>query len=408
MFRNLLLRGTLCSVASVGILLLFVSLLGGLACRPAAPPEPPQPIRIGLVVPSTGAFGRNVGQPARLAAVMALEEVNRDGGLLVDGERRRVELVVEDSREDPNRAVELVRGMVGRGDITALVGPLLSSTAIPVAAVAESNQLPMLTPTASSPLVLDGKRWVFRVTFNDTLQGYAMAQFVIDEGWVRAAVLYDQATAYSKGLAEVFRNWLEENGGDVVAWEGYVQGETDFTEYLERIRAAQPDVLMLPNYVGDVERQIAELRELDYRVQILGSDAWPPNDLPPDDPAVDGSIHVLSWHALIAKGEAKDFAAEYAERNGGQMALGPSGLTYDAFRLLFDAIRDVGLDAEAIRQRLTETEDFPGVTGRLSFHGSNESGKAIHFLHYDNGVGTLYRSIDPHEIGLDERVIHHP
>ena len=385
-----------------GLLLLG---LGSLACRPS-PQEPPEPIRIGLMVSDTVSLGESVSLPARVGAALAVEEVNDAGGLLVDGQRHAVELVVENCEQDPSTAVERVRGMVGRGDITALVGPLLSSTAIPVAAVAESNRLPMLTPTASSPLVLSGKRWVFRVTFNDTLQGYAMGQLVVDEGWHRAAVLYDAATEYSRGLAESFRRRLEDQGGHVVAWESYVHGETDFKPYLERIRAQQPDILVLPNDNLDVERQRKQLRSLDYDVHILGSDAWEPGSIASSGPVADGSIQVVSWHPAVPGPDTEDFLARFSERSAGMAANGPGGLTYDAFRLLFRVIQEVGLEPEAVRRRLTETDEFPGITGKLSFHGSNESGKAIHFLRFEGGEATLFRSIDPHEIGLEEWVIH--
>ena len=67
----------------------------------------------------------------------------------------------------------------------------------------------------------------------------------------RAAVLYDVASDYNKGIAEFFKATFEQNGGKVVAFETYTTNDRDFSAQLTKIKKAEPDVVFLPNYYGE-------------------------------------------------------------------------------------------------------------------------------------------------------------
>ncbi len=371
------------------------------ACGGGSPPV--EPVRIGLIVPLTSPFPASVGEPAWIAALMAVEEVNAQGGLWIDGQRRPVELLVEDSRADPNHAVDVVRRWIGQNSLVALVGPTLSTTAIPVAEVAESYGLPMLTPAASNPKVIAGKHWVFRVTFGDAGQGWALGYFAVQDVGPRCAVLFDQASDYSRGLAEIFQRAVEDAGGEIVASEGYAK-EKDFRAALARIAEGAPDVLFIPNYIDDIDLQLAQIGEIGLKTQILGSDSWAVGVFK-GRPEAASAIRALGWHRALARAEDEAFVAAFEARLGKEPH-GTAALTYDTFRILFRALERGGTDPESLRQQLAATEDFEGLTGPISFHGWQGAAGTVWLFQEDASGKPLLKSVDPHGLGLDEATIH--
>lgn len=86
-----------------------------------------------------------------------------------------------------------------------------------------------------------------------------VAKFALDNLKAKkAAVLYDVASDYNKGIAEFFKKTFEENGGTVVAFETYTTGDKDFSAQLTKIKNANPDVVFLPNYYSEVPLQISK------------------------------------------------------------------------------------------------------------------------------------------------------
>src|SRR5690606_40800918 len=110
--------------------------------------------------------------------------------------------------------------------------------AIPAAQTAENWRTPLISPWSTNPQTTAGKRYVFRAAFIDDFQGQVVATFARQRlGAETAAVLFDIASEYNKGIAEIFRASFEAMGGRVVAWETYTTGDRDFSSQLTNIRA---------------------------------------------------------------------------------------------------------------------------------------------------------------------------
>ncbi len=78
----------------------------------------------------------------------------------------------------------------------------------------------------------------------------------------KAAVLYDVASDYNKGIAEVFKASYEKLGGKIVAFETYTTNDKDFSAQLTKIKDAKPDVIFLPNYYSEVPLQVQQAKRL--------------------------------------------------------------------------------------------------------------------------------------------------
>jgi branched-chain amino acid transport system substrate-binding protein len=140
---------------------------------------------------------------------------------------------------------------------------------------AEQAKVPMISPRSTNQETTAGKRYVFRANFTDGLQGDVVARFARNSlENERAAVLYDIASPYNRGLAEVFQRVFTQAGGTLVASETYTTGKTTFQPQLERIRAGNPDVVFLPNYENEIPNQARQIRDMGIEATLLGADSW--------------------------------------------------------------------------------------------------------------------------------------
>ena len=373
---------------------LVVLVLLGLASA-CGSPAVALPIRIGVIAPFSGEYADN-GVATRRTAELAAQEVNAAGGLLVDGVRRPIELIYGDDQDSGEVAVNVAKRMINQDKVIALVGVPFSRIAIPVANVAENAQIPLISSTSTNPETTAGKRFVFRATFTDPFQGSVLARFARDELKVeRAAVLYDQASDYNRGIAEIFQRVFTEQGGDVVAFEAYITGATDFRAQLARIKASDAQVLLLPNYYTEIPLQAEQARALGITVPLLGGDGWDVERAAPLA-VFDGSFVTQSWHPNNPNERAQAFIEVYKRAYNGDIPYDLIANTYDAFGLLFNAIeRANSNDGEAIRNQLASTTNYQGVTGTITFSGSGDPIRSAVIITIRDGKDSLYRTIDP-------------
>ena len=370
-----------------GVLLFLAGCLAG--CRPAEQ----TPIRVGVL-----ADLETPGGPATVnAARMAVQAVNDSGGVKVDGRRHTVELFVEDTRNTPQGAVEATKKLINQAGVVVLVGPNISRNAIPVAEVAENLGIPMITPGSSNPRTTAGKRYVFRATFTDPVQGRVMAHFArADLSASTAALLYDEANPYSRDIAGVFGAVFEAEGGRVVAEERYTTGASDFRSSLARIAATGASVLFLPNGSREAGLQAVQARAAGVTAVLLGSDLWSPTLLA-GVRALDGAYFSHGWHPDMAASNprARAFVEAYEQVFGAQGYV-MAAQTYDAFGLLWQALGSAGnTGPEAIRAGLAAIHEFEGVTGSFRFEGTGDPVKSLAISKISGDSVVLYQVVHP-------------
>jgi branched-chain amino acid transport system substrate-binding protein len=366
-----------------------------MACVPGVPTVAPE-IRLGLITTLSGDLAESYGSSTVDAAKLALQPINDVGGLELGGQKYKIVLVIEDDQDRAEVATRAAQKLINQDRIVALVGPSLSRNAIPVADVSEGARIPMISPNSTNPATTAGKKYVFRVDFIDPFQGRVIARFARDELHASsAAVLYDIASAYNKGIAEVFRQVFTESGGQVVAFESYTSGEKDFTQQLARIKQRGAAVLFLPNYDNDVPAQAKQAHQTGITATLLGADAW--GTLKPENLGdLDGSFFSTDW-TIEAQGEqsqafVKRFRAAY-NRSPNNIA----ALAYDSVGLLVTSMRNQGKsDPEAIRAGLSATTDYAGATGTIGYAGgSGDPVKSALILQFKDGRVLLARQVDP-------------
>ncbi|HOV88188.1 MAG TPA: ABC transporter substrate-binding protein [Syntrophobacteraceae bacterium] len=196
----------------------------------------------------------------------------------------------------------------------------------------------------------------------------------------KAAVLYDIASDYPKGLAEYFKEAFEKihGPGSVVAFETFTTKDKDFSAQLTKIVKSGADVLFSPQYYDEVPLIVKQARELGWNKPIMGSDSWGSAELMKLCGDSCKGYHFSTHYAAAgAKGATKDFIDKYHAKYG-YVPDDVAALTWDALGLLVQAMKDTGgftgdldKDRNAIQGALVKIKDFEGITGRMTFsaHG---------------------------------------
>jgi branched-chain amino acid transport system substrate-binding protein len=374
-------------VFRAGFILSLLSMLLGVSAYA-------QELRVGFIAPLSGELA-DVGISSLEGAKLAVDEANRGGGLLTSGKRVTVVLLIKDGQASPEKAVIAAQELINKDKVSAIIGPPLSSTAIPVARFAERAMIPMITPIATNAEVTKGADWVFRVCYTDISQATAMAQFSYRNLSARtAAVLFDVANTYNRTVAEMFASTFQRLGGRIVASETYTTGATDFRSQLERIKARQPAVLFLPNYVNDLRVQLDMIHSLRIPAQLIGSDSMAFRE-PADISRSEGAYYSTHFSIEIPSEAVRRFTAEYQSAYNRPPT--PAGaLTYDAFGLLFEAVRKCGsVNAGLIGQSLRSTGRYDGVTGTMDFSGSRDPKKPVVIVHIQDAKARFFTQIAP-------------
>jgi branched-chain amino acid transport system substrate-binding protein len=283
------------------------------ACRPAAPAT----IKIGLNAELTGGIPV-VGASCKNGAELAVEEVNNAGGLEVGGRKYKIELLIEDNEDKAESAAAAAQKLNAAG-VLLMIGPNASRNAIPASTVAEANKMPMISPWSTNPKTTidpdtgQPKKYVMRACFIDDFQGVVAAKFAMTElGSKKPAVLYAVDSEYNKGIAEIFKRTMEENGILVVAFETYTTGDKDFSAQLTKIKEAGADSLFLPNYYTEVPLQVQQAHKLGFTGVIFGSDSWGAAELIDlCGPACEGYFFTTHYATDIATPKAQAFIIEF-------------------------------------------------------------------------------------------------
>jgi len=383
----------------IAFLLIVVFVLA--ACGPAAPDT----IKVGINAPITGDIPK-VGEGSKYAAEMWLADIEAVGGLEVGGKTYNVELVIEDNESKAESATKANTKMITQDEVLVIVGPQSSKQAVPAGDVANNYETPMVSPWSTNPNTTLDRPWVFRGCFLDPFQGPVVANFVTEEfGFTKAAVLYDVASDYPKGLAENFKDaWESVHGeGSVVAYESFTTKDTDFSAQLTTIINSGAEFFFAPQYYNEVALIVQQAHELGWDAPIVGSDSWGSAEtveLCGED--CYGLFFSTHYAAAGATGATKEFIDRY-EAEHGYVPDDVGALTWDTLHLVQQAIEscgeitgDIAADRQCVRDALASITDFEGITGNMTFTEEGDPIKCAVIVRIsDTGEYEFYKSACP-------------
>lgn len=329
---------------------------------------------------------------------LAVEEINAAGGVKIAGKNHKIVLKSEDTEGKPEKAGTVVTKLITADKVAAVIGEVASSVTLAGAPVAQQFGVPMITPSSTNPQCTAVGDMIFRVCFIDPFQGYACAKFASSDLKVKkAAILFDQAAAYSVGLKDEFESNFKKMGGEIVAVEAYTKGEANFNPLLTKIREKGAELLFIPGYYTDVANIALQARKLGMKMPLLGGDGWDSSDLAKNGgAAIEGSFYSNHYASDQPTAEIQTFVKTYKEKFGGETPDGLAALGYDAARVLFDAMQRAGTtDGSKLRDAIATTKDFKGVTGTISINEKRDAVKPAVIVEMKGGKPVFRARVEP-------------
>jgi len=278
-------------------------------------------------------------------------------------------VVIEDDRGSPEEAARKTAKLIDEDKVVAIIAGGTSGNSRAAAPKAQSSHVPLISPSSTDPAVTQTGDYIFRACFVDTFQGEVMASFAANTLKAqKAAILFDFNSPYGRGLTEYFELSFAKLGGQVVSKQSYTQGDADFKGQLSSIRAAEPDVIYIPGYYGDVALIVKQARMIGLTQPLLGGDGWDAPELwQLGGDALNGAYISTHYSVDDPSPAIQAFVQGYKQRYGNLLPDAHAALAYDASRLLIDAITRAGsTDGDKIRDALAQTKNFPGVTGIIN------------------------------------------
>ena len=333
-------------------------------------------IRIGVITSLTGAEAR-FGQAQKYGYQMALDELAARGVL-----GKKIELIYQDDTSKPEVASLTVEKLADRSDIVAIFGAYSSSATFPAAAVADRYQIPMLCPSATTDeITRQGYQWVFRVCASASDYGRTLIEFLTREVNSRKLAVVYENTQFGSSVARAALEQAPRAGIEIVAYEAYDQGGTDFTPLLTRVKAAGPDAVLFVSYLADATLLMRQSKEIDLNPKVFtagGAGFSLPDFLKGAGSTAEYTISVTQWTP-----DAKwTGSREWADRFRARFNYEPSYHSVQAYitlMILADAIeRAASTERTAVRDAI-RTSKLDSIFGPIHFNevGQNEHQVAI-------------------------------
>lgn len=348
-------------------------------------------IKIGGIAPLSGGVAV-YGAECKNGIDLAVEEINAAGG--INGQK--IEFICEDDEGDSAKSVNAYKKLVTKDRVKVIIGSLTSGCTMAITNLAQAQNVVQIAPAATAVAITDAGNYVFRACYTDPFQGKIGGKFAYENlGTKKAAILYDIGNDYSVGLTDNFTAEYTSMGGSIVSKESYSTGDKDFNAQLTKIKAANPEVIYLPDYYGTVALIAKQLRAQGINVPIVGADGWDGLTDNAGDEVLNGyySNHYSENSSSAAvQTFVKSFKAKYNKAPNSFAALG-----YDCVYMLRDAMKASGStdDSAKIRDALEATNgDY--VTGHIVFDANRNPVKSavmIKLIKADDGkLATAYEA----------------
>jgi branched-chain amino acid transport system substrate-binding protein len=318
------------------------------------------PIRIGIVDPFTGVYAA-VAQNELIGAKLAVEQINAKGGVL----GRPIELLVEDSANDVGTGVQKTRKLIERDQVSFIVGDVNSGIAQAIAQVtAEKKVLHVVSGGHTDSITGKDCKWnVYRVCNTTRMEANSVTDLLftkygkkwhfITPDYAFGHTLYDACAANLKKL-----------GGTITGNELTPLGTSDFSAYLIKARAANPDVLLLLPQGSDMVNCLKQIVQfgINKQIHVAGTqqELESLESLPPEARI---GIWMFEWYWKQPNTpHLAEFVADVRKRTNGKV---PTARTWFGFTSVHTyalvANREKTLDALKLAQALGDFELPPEI-----------------------------------------------
>jgi len=376
-------------------------------------PAQAKDIEVGLIAPMSGPWARQ-GQVMKLAADMAIDTINKQGGIKSIG-GAKLKLVVFDAGDSVEKAKNAAQRMVADApDLVGATGAYLSSFTLAVTEVTERAQLPVVTFSYSDLITSRGFKYVFQTSATGVQQAEGslpalleMAEKAAGKRPQTIGIVMDNTAASVAFVKPMRDHQLAKLGLKLVVDETFTPPLANATPLIQKLRSARPDILiLLPTAIPDAKLLLEKMNEFGLGKGRLPTISNGAGILDPDlrnNMNIDQLEGVMSVVADWTTNAQKDFVAEVKQKTGEPWPTQHFVTTYGDMWIFKAALEAAGkADREAVAKALRAmdikggpAEFFPG-NGRLKFDDAGRRDAAsLLIVQWQKGVPvTVYPAKD--------------
>lgn len=261
-------------------------------------------------------------------ARMAFEEINKSGGLIIDGEQHDLKPLFYDTEGDPERAKEIIEELKEKG-VKYIVGPLFSSVLLGITDEIVDNNMLLISYSATSPEItnLDDNNLIWRTCPSDAYAGRQMAHFASEQLALKKAAILYRDDNFGVQLASIIKQEFESLGGAISKSMSYpanslIDEEYNLQETFGTLLYDRPDIIFTISLSAEIANVTVDLvstpayQELERKPWVFVNDGVQPEEVLANSPP---SITEFVYGVSSADKEQtnyKTFKQAYIERYG--------------------------------------------------------------------------------------------
>jgi len=336
-----------------------------------------EPIKIGVAEALSGGAAQ-YGISIRNGFQMAADEINAAGG--VNGSR--IELVIEDEQGKKEEAINAFKKLIFQDKALMLFGPTLSNSAQAADPIAQASKIVVFGTSNTADGITSIGDHVFRnsVTEADVLPVTLRTAAKVAK-IRKVAVLYGNDDVFTKSGYDNFKKALDDQKMPVTTTETFAKGDVDFKAQLTKIKATNPDAIVLSALLAEGAPIMVQARQLGLNVPFIGGNGM--NSVKVFDlakGASDGLWVGSPWSIENRTPQNNSFIIAYTKKYSSppdQFA----AQAYDAMHIATEALKKVKLTGDLAKDREAVQAALPGVkwtgaTGPFAFRrATDKAGK---------------------------------
>ena len=325
-------------------------------------------IKLGVAEALSGGAAQ-YGQSIRAGFQLAADEINAAGG--ING--NKLVLVIEDEQGKKEEAINAFKKLIFQDKVLMLFGPTLSNSAQAADPIAQAAKVVVFGTSNTADGITSIGDHVFRnsVTEADVLP-VTLSTAVKKLGIKKVAVLYGNDDVFTKSGYDNFKKALEAQKISVTTTETFAKGDVDFKAQLTKIKASNPDALVLSALIAEGAPVMVQARQLGLNVPVIGGNGM--NSVKVFElakGASDGLWIGSPWSIENQTKENGAFIVAYTQKYKSapdQFA----AQAYDAMYITAQALKkikltgDLAKDRAALRNALPDVK-WTGATGGFTF-----------------------------------------
>jgi branched-chain amino acid transport system substrate-binding protein len=318
-------------------------------------------IKIGFQAPLSG-FAATDGKSAKIAAEMAIEDVNNAGGVL--GEK--VQLISYDDQAKSDQAIFTANKLIGEDGVKFAVNGSYSASGRAAAPIFQKAGIPFIAAYGVHPDITTAGDYCFRMVHLGPPQGRATADFIGKKLGFKKISAITMDNDYGQATMDGFLAAAPKYGLEILNKYTYALQDRQFGSIVASVKRDNPDAVYATGYFFTGGPLVAQLRAAGVTTPIIGSQAFDSEKfIEIAGPAANGTYIVDSFDRARNDPALQRFFTEFQKR-AGYPPEGVAAVTYSSVRLMADAIKRAGAaDPVKVREALAATKNFPMLEGNL-------------------------------------------